>query len=330
VGVVVLVLSRGDVEAVLDLDRLVDAVAAAMVDLSHGRARMPSRVAASVDDKHALLAAMPAFLPSMGSLATKLVSLFPQNTDRPTHQAIICCFDATTGTPVAVMDGTYVTAARTAAGSALATRLLSRAGSSVVSVVGTGVQARAHARALSRLPGIEMFQIAGRDHGKAVALTRELAGSGIRARAAVSIEEAVRSADVVCAATHADEPVVRRAWLRPGTHINSVGYNTAGAGEVDMDTIRDAVVVAESRTAVLAAPPAGAVELRRAIEAGVIGADHIHAEIGELVAGDRPGRTGPAQITVYKSVGVAVQDAAAAALVLQGARDRGAGSHIEM
>ena len=329
-GVAVLVLSRRDVEAVLDLDGLVDAVAAAMADLSHGRASMPSRVAASVPDRHAMLAAMPAFLPSMGALTAKLVSLFPENTGRPTHQAIICCFDARTGTPVAVMDGTYVTAARTAAGSALATRLLARAGSSVVSVIGTGVQARAHARALSRLPGIEVLQITGRDRGKAVALAGELAGSGIRARAVASIEDAVRSADVVCAATHAGQPVVRREWLRPGTHINSVGYNSAGTGEVDCDTIRDAHVVVESRMAALAAPPSGAVELRRAIEAGVIGADHIYAEIGELVAGDLAGRTDQAQLTVYKSVGVAVQDAAAAALVLEDARDRGVGSHIEM
>ena len=329
-GVVVLVLSGRDVEAVLDLDRLVDAVAAAMDDLSHGRASMPSRVAASVPDRRAILAAMPAFLPSMRSLTTKLVSLFPENTGRPTHQAVICCFDAQTGTPAAVMDGTYVTAARTAAGSALATRLLARAGSSVVTVIGTGVQARAHAHALSRLPGIEMVQITGRDPGKAAALAGELAASGILARAVASVEDAVRRADVVCAATHASQPVIRREWLRPGTHINSVGYNIAGAGEVDGDTIRDSVVVVESRTAALAAPPSGAVELRRAIEAGVIGADHIHAEIGELVAGDLPGRTGEAQLTVYKSVGVAVQDAAAAALVLQGARDRGVGSHIEM
>jgi alanine dehydrogenase len=326
----VLVLSRADVEAVLDLDRLVEAVAAAMADLSRGRASMPSRVAAVVADRHAMLAAMPAFLPSAGSLAAKLVSLFPQNVGRPTHQAIICCFDAETGTPAALMDGTYVTAARTAAGSALATRLLARAGSSVVSVIGTGAQARAHARALSRLPGVEVVHIAGRDPGKVSALAGDLAGAGIRAQAAASIEDAVRCADVVCAATHAGEPVLRREWLRPGTHINSVGYNSAGAGEVDSDTVRDALVVVESTTAALAPPPAGAVELRRAIQAGVIGADHIHAEIGELVTGHRAGRTDPAQLTLYKSVGVAVQDAAAAALVLQAARDRGTGSHIEM
>jgi ornithine cyclodeaminase len=135
---------------------------------------------------------------------------------------------------------------------------------------------------------------------------------------------------VVCAATHAEEPVVRREWLRPGTHVNSVGYNTAGTGEVDSATIRDALVVVESRTAVLAAPPSGAVELRRAIEAGALAPDHIHAEIGELVAGDRPGRTDTSQLTLYKSVGVSVQDAAAAALISQAAAEHGAGSHVEM
>ena len=188
----------------------------------------------------------------------------------------------------------------------------------------------APARALSRLPGIEIVQIAGRDHGKAAALADQLAAAGIRAQAVAPIEDAVRHADVVCAVTHADRPVVRREWLRPGTHVNSVGYNAAGLGEVDTDTVRDAVVVVESRTAVLAAPPSGAVELRRAIEAGVIGADHVRAEIGELLAGDRIGRTDPWQLTLYKSVGVAVQDAAAAAVVLQGARDRGAGRQIEL
>jgi ornithine cyclodeaminase len=329
-GVVVLVLSRADVEAVLDLDRLVDVLAAAMVDLSRGRASMPARVAASIADRHAMLAVMPAFLPSAGVLITKLVSLFPENIDRATHHAVICCFDPKTGTPVALIDGTHVTATRTAAGSALATRLLARSDSSVVSVIGTGIQARAHARALSRLSGVEVVQIAGRDHNKVAALTDELVRTGLPVKASTSIEDAVRSADVVCAATHADEPVVRREWLRPGTHINSVGYNSAGAGEVDLDTVRDALIVVESKTAVLAAPPSGAVELRGAIQAGVIGEDHIHAEIGERVAGERTGRTDEAQLTLYKSVGVAVQDAAAAALVLESASSRGVGTHLEM
>jgi ornithine cyclodeaminase len=228
------------------------------------------------------------------------------------------------------MDGTYVTATRTAAGSALATKLLARAGSAVVSIIGTGVQARTHAQALSRLADTTVIRIAGRDPEKAMALNEELVHSGIPAEAATTIEDAVRSADVVCCATHADEPVIRREWLRPGTHINSVGYNTAGPGEIDIETIRDALLVVESREAVLAAPPSGAVEIRHAIESGVIGPGHIHAEIGELVSGSRDGRRDDDQLTVYKSVGVAVQDAAAATLVLQAAHRHGLGSRIDL
>jgi alanine dehydrogenase len=326
----VLVLSRADVEAVLDLDRLVDAVAAAMVDLTQGRANMPTRGAAFVAERQGFLASMPAYLPSAEALTTKLVSLFPQNTDRPTHHAIICCFDPDTGAPVALMDGAYITATRTAAGSALATTLLARPGSSVVSVIGTGVQARAHARALIRLHGIEVIQVTGRDPNKTAALKDELSGAGIHAQVVDSIEDAVRSADVVCASTHAGDPVVLRQWLRPGTHVNSVGYNMTGAGEVDTDPVRDSVVVVESRDAVLAPPPSGAIEIHRAIEVGAIKADHIHAELGELVAGDRPGRADEAELTLYKSVGVAVQDAAAAALVLEEARSRGVGHDIDV
>jgi alanine dehydrogenase len=324
-----LILSRAEVESLLDLDRLVDALAVAMVDLSRRRASTPPRVAASVADRHAMLAAMPAFLPASGALTTKLVTVFPENTDRPTHQAIICCFDPTSGAPLAVVDGTYVTAARTAAGSMLATRLLAREGARVVSVIGTGVQAHSHARAAARLPGVQVVQIAGRDHTRAKALVDDLAESGTAATALPSIEDAVRSADVVCAATHAGEPVVRREWLRPGTHVNSVGYNTAGDGEVDIPTLRDALVVVESRSTALAAPPAGAVELARAIEAGAIDAGHMQ-EIGEIAAGERVGRTDAGQLTLYKSVGVAVQDAAAAALILEAAHARGVGTEVEV
>jgi ornithine cyclodeaminase/alanine dehydrogenase-like protein (mu-crystallin family) len=227
------------------------------------------------------------------------------------------------------MDGEHITATRTAAGSALATRLLARPAASVVSIVGTGVQARSHAYALSRLNGIAVIQVTGRDPSRAAALADELHGAGIAASAAASIEDAVRTADVVCVATHAAEPVIRRGWLNPGTHVNSVGYNASGAGEIDVDTIRDALLVVESRASALAPPPSGPIELHNAISTGAINAEHIHAEIGELVAGDRPGRTDDTQITLYKSVGIAVQDAAAAALVLANARARGIGAEVD-
>jgi ornithine cyclodeaminase/alanine dehydrogenase-like protein (mu-crystallin family) len=325
-----LLLSRTDVEELLDLGQLVEAVAAAMADLSAGRASMPPRGAALVAEHRALLAAMPAFLPSVGALTTKLVSLFPENRDRPTHQAIICCFDPATGTPLAVMDGSYITATRTAAGSALASRYLARQDARVVAVIGAGVQARAHARALAGLPSVESVRVAARDQVQAASLVEDLRRSGISAGVAPSIDEAVASADIVCATTHADRPVVRREWLRPGTHVNSVGYNSTGEGELDSATIADALVVVESREAALAPPPAGAIELRRAMDAGLIGHDHVHAELGELVTGTARGRTDDTAITVYKSVGVAVQDAAAASLVLAAATRKDAGSVFEM
>jgi ornithine cyclodeaminase len=326
-----LVLSRTDVESLLDLDQLVDAVAAALADLSADRVSMPPRAAAVVGSRGAMLMAMPAFLPSSGALTTKLVSLFPENRDRPTHQAIICCFDSENGTPIAVLDGTHLTATRTAAGSALATTLLARQDARVVSVIGTGVQARAHARALARLPQVDALRVGGRDHSKVQALVLDLrAELDVTVDVAPSVEDAVRGADIVCAATHSDRPVVRREWLQPGVHINSVGYNSAGEGEVDGATVRDALVIVESLVAALAPPPTGAVELRRAIEQGVIAPDHVHTELGELVAGTANGRTVDTEITLYKSVGVAVQDAAGAALVLRAARDRGVGAFVEV
>ncbi len=312
-----LVLTRPQVEELLDLDELVEAVAAAMADLSAGAASMPPRIAALVPEQDGLLGVMPSYLPSAG-LAVKLVTLFPHNRDRHTHQAAIMAFDPANGTPVALMDGTYITATRTAAASALATRLLAREDASVLAVLGTGVQARSHARALVRVRDFEEVRVAGRDRAKAEALAEE-----IGAVACASYEEALRGADVVAATTHAVEPVVRREWLSPGVHVNSVGLNPAGR-EVDEATVDDALLVVESRVSTLAPPPAGAPEL-----AGLDPA-RVHAELGELVAGVRPGRNGKDQITLYKSVGVAVQDTAAAALVLKAARDRDIGLEIEL
>jgi ornithine cyclodeaminase len=326
-----LALSRQDVESLLDPRELIDALAIAMADLSAGRASMPNRVAATVAEPGGLLAAMPGYVPSLGALVAKLVTLFPANAGGPlpTHQALLGAFDPETGEPVAVMDATAITALRTAAGSALSTRLLARPEAGVLAIVGTGVQARAHARAIALVRELGEVRIAGRSAAKAEALAGELRAQGLPARAWGSAEEAVRGADIVCATTHALEPVIRREWLAPGTHVTSVGYNPDGR-ELDDATVADALVVVESRATALAPAPAGANDLTQPIRDGVIGPDHVHAEIGELVAGTRSGRTSPAQITLYKSVGVAVQDAAAAALVLARARATGAGARVEI
>jgi alanine dehydrogenase len=326
-----LALSRADVESLLDPQALIEALATAMADLSAGRASMPNRVAAFVAERDGVLAAMPGYVPSLNALAAKLVTLFPANAGGPlpTHQALLGVFDPDTGEAVAIMDGTAITALRTGAGSALATRLLARADARVLAIVGTGVQARAHARTVPLVRDFDELRVTGRDPAKAEQLAAELRAQGLPARAADSTAEALRGADVVCAVTHSREPVIRREWLAPGTHVTSVGYDPQGR-ELDDATVAAALVVVESRETALAPMPTGANDLTQPIRDGVIDAAHIHAEIGELVAGDRPGRSSDTQLTLYKSVGVAVQDTAAAALVLGLARERGIGAQVTL
>jgi len=286
-----LVLNRAEVEELLDLDELVDALARAHAELSAGAGSMPPRIAAFAGDA-GLLGAMPAYLPSAG-LGCKLVSLFPANVDRPTHQAEIVIFDPENGSPVAVLDGTYITAMRTAAAAALATRLLARADARVLAILGTGVQSRAAQEMFPRVRDFVEVRVAGRGEH----------------------EEAVRGADVVHCATHSAEPVVLAEWLDAGAHVSSVGYNAPGS-ELDPAIVARAdVICIESRDSAFAPLPAGAPELAAVDPERAV-------ELGELVAGTRPGRTSGDQLTLYKSVGVAVQDLAAAALVLTAAEAR--------
>jgi ornithine cyclodeaminase/alanine dehydrogenase-like protein (mu-crystallin family) len=327
-----LVLTRRDVEALLDLDALIGALAPAMADLSAGRASVPDRVAALVPGQGAFLAAMPGYLPSAGVLMAKLVSVFPGNAGSalPTHQAVIAVFDPGTGAPAALLDGTAITAARTGACSALSARLLARDDATILAILGTGEQARSHARAMCRVRPIRQIRVAGRNPARAADLAAGLAAElAVAAQAVPSYREALDGADIACAVSHAAEPVIRYAWLSPGVHITSVGFNPAGR-EIDDATIAAAMVCVESRQAALAPFPAGSNDLLIPIREGVITAGHIHAELGELVTGRKPGRGSREQITLYKSVGVAVQDAAAAALVIAAARERGAGQQIDL
>ena len=215
---------------------------------------------------------MPAYLPGSESLAVKLVSIFPHNHDLgiPSHQALIAVFDAETGAPAAIMDGEHITAMRTAAGSALATRLLARPDANVLAILGTGVQASAHAVAIPLVRPITEIRIAGRNADRAramaVALSVEL---GIPAEGTDSFEGAVLGADVVCACTHADYPILQGKWLSSGTHVNSVGLNFQGR-ELDEEVVRSSKVFVESRQAALAAPPAGANDLTWPIRDGII------------------------------------------------------------
>jgi ornithine cyclodeaminase len=294
-----LVLTRNEVEELLDLDALLDALAAAHAELSAGRASLVPRMGAFADDT-GILGAMPAYAPSAG-LGCKLVTLFPENRDRPTHQALIALFEPDTGTPVALMDGTYITAMRTGAAAALAARLLARPDARVLAILGTGVQSRSAQEMFPRARDFAEVRVAGRGE----------------------FEDAVRGADVVHATTASTEPVVRFEWLSPGAHVSSVGYG-AGGSELDPAIVERAdIVVVEQRDSAFAPIPAGAPELEPRGRDGVV-------ELGEVIAGTSVGRSSDEEITLYKSVGVAVQDLAAATLVLDAARERGAGQEIEL
>ena len=284
--------------------------------LSEGETSTPPRTAAR--SAGGLLGVMPGYVPGFG-LEAKLVTVFAGNhrLGLPSHQALIALFDPETGSPLAVMDGTHITALRTAAASALSARVLARPASRVLAILGAGVQGAAHLQALVRVCKFDEVRIASRDHDHAEAL----ASRNPTARAMRSFEDAVRGADVVCCCTDAAEPVLRYDWLRAGAHVTSVGANFEGP-ELDADTIRKGRLFVESRVA-FEPPPAGASELA--------GLDpSVAAELGEVLSGNAAGRTSEAEITVYKSMGHAVEDAAAAWLVYGRAVAQGSGVRVPL
>jgi len=307
-----LVLTREQVRELLDLDALLDALERAFVELSAGRTSVPPRVAASTD--LGFLAAMPGY--ADGILETKLVSVFAGNRDLPTHQATISLFDDEDGRPLALMDGTEITATRTGASSAVSIRALAREDARVLAVLGAGVQGRSHVAAARRVRDFDELRVASRN----VEHARALAGD-VGAVAVDSFEEAVRGADVVCVCTDAPEPVLSAEWLASGTHVSSVGVSREGP-ELDHATVTAGLLVVESRVA-FAPYPAGAHELQGLDPEAAV-------ELGEVLAGTREGRSSPEQITVYKSMGHAVEDAAAAGLVYRQAREHGIGTEVEL
>ena len=311
----VLTLNAAEVERLLDRERLLDALAEAFRALSEGRVSVPPRVSAEVPEV-GFLGAMPGYVPGIG-IAVKLVSVFPRNHDQglPSHQALIALFDADHGSPLCVMDGTHITAFRTAACAALSTRLLARADARVLALIGAGVQGASHLRILPHMRDFGTVRVASRTPRHA----RELASEHEGAVAVDSFEEAVRDADVVCLCTHSGEPVIRNDWLRPGTHVTSVGY-APPLGELDPEVARRGHLFVEGRVA-FSPPPAGCGEL--------VGIDPQSAtEMGELLLGRRPGRASDEEITVYKSMGHAVEDAAAAGIVYRAALEQGMGRKV--
>lgn len=310
----VLTLTGADVVRLLDPDALLDALADGFASLTRGEVDAPPR--SQVATEAGILLTMSAHRPG-GPIGVKLVTVFEGNgaLGLPSHLALVTLFDETTGAPLVLMDGASITAARTAGAAALSCRLVARPESRVLAIVGAGVQARAHLAAIPRVRPIEEIRVASAFPEE----TAALAALDSRARIAPSIEEAVRGADIVALCTSSPGPVIDPAWIAPGAHVTSVGYHPP-AGELPP---------------ALAAAGRLFVETRRAFEPTPVGCGELAGldpatgtELGEVVLGMRPGRTSPDEITVYKAMGHAVEDLAAAALVYERARAEGAGARL--
>jgi ornithine cyclodeaminase len=242
------------------------------------------------------------------------------------HQGVVTLFDGDTGRPTAILDASAITAIRTAAVTALATRVLARPGARELAIIGAGVQAAAHLEALRAVRDFAAVRIYAptAEHVRDVIVGADL---DVPIAAAASAEEAVRGADVVVTATSSREPVLRREWLADGAHVNAVGASTPNARELDVETVADAALFADSRESLR--NEAG--EYLLAVEQGAIpGEEHVRAELGEVLAGLRPGRAGDHELTLFRSLGLAVEDLAAAVVTVAAARRLGRGIEVEL
>jgi ornithine cyclodeaminase/alanine dehydrogenase-like protein (mu-crystallin family) len=309
----VILLGDADLRRVLDTASLVEALEGGFRRLSAGEVSSPPRSAALSGD--GLLLAMLAGIGSE-ALGAKLVASFPANAGRgiPVIQGLVVLVDAATGRPEALADGTTITTLRTAAVSALSARLLAKPRPSTLAVLGAGVQGAAHVDAMASLFALDDIRVASRDGDRAAALAARHP-----AARATGMREAVEGADIVCCCTSSKVPVLEREWLCDGAHVVSVGFGD-GVGELDRETISAGALFVESRVA-FEPPPAGARELQGLDPASA-------AELGEVLAGVRPGRTSDEQITVFKSVGHAMEDVVAARLAMQRAAAAGLGTEV--
>ncbi|HET8979691.1 MAG TPA: ornithine cyclodeaminase family protein [Solirubrobacteraceae bacterium] len=318
-----LVLSHADIHAALDPAECERAMAEVLAAHARGEAANPLRSMWAPAGAPGFMGLMPAHAP--GTFALKALCLMPGNPARglDTHQGVVMLSDGETGRPAAILDASAVTAIRTAAVTAAATRALARPDARVLAILGAGVQARAHLTALAGVREWEEVRV----YAPTAAHAQALADTAAGIRATGSAREAVEGADVVVTATSAREPVLERGWLRDGAHVNAVGVSIPGPGELDVQTVATAAYFCDSRESVRA--EAG--EFRLALEQGAIsGEDHIRAELGEVLAGTAPGRTGPDELTVFRSLGIGVEDLAAAQLAVQTARRRGLGTDVEL
>lgn len=326
------ILSGADVRQAITMAEAIQAVKGAYAQFSAGEAVVPLRTPVPVHKRNGVTLFMPAYLATSDTLGAKIVSVFPENPEQglPLIHAVVVVVDAATGCPAAMMDGTYLTALRTGAASGAATDLLARSDARVAAIFGAGAQARTQLEAVCTVRSIERVWVYDTMREAAGTYVEEMGMRGRPIPADISVAaspaQAVCEADVICTATTSSAPVFDHIDLKPGVHINGIGSYTPEMQEVPPETVTQARIVVDSRSASLA--EAG--DLIIPLEEGLLTESDIHGEIGELVTGQISGRQSSEEVTFFKSVGLAVQDVAVAELVLQRAAERGLGVEVEL
>ena len=325
----ILILNHDEVVQLLPMQECIGVMREALIRLARGQVHQPLRMIVRPPDAAGVMGLMPSYMSGDdAAYGLKTVCVFPENPSqgKDAHQGSVMLFNAETGELQAMMNASAVTAIRTAAVSGVATDLLAREDAHELAIVGAGVQARTHLAAMSCVRSIERCRIASRTIEHARQLVDEMSDRFPFPLAAVeTVEQALADADLIVTATNAKEPVLKREWISPGVHLNVVGSSSPKSREVDTATMAAAALFVDRRESTL--NEAG--DYLFAASEGAIGPDHIRAELGELLTGSKRGRTSPDEITLFKSLGLAVEDLAAAAYLYKKAKELNAGTWVE-
>jgi ornithine cyclodeaminase len=323
-----IVLGQRDIGELLSMRDCIEVMSKALGALARGESMVPLRTMMRLPNGNDIFALMPAYVGSPPAVGAKIISVFPGNhgTRLDSHQGAVLLFDASNGSLQAVMDATAITAIRTAAVSALSARLLARDDADDLAIIGSGVQARKHLEAIPLVRRIKRVRVWSRSRANAQKLCHAARDEGIEIELCDDPEGAVKNASIVCATTSSREPVLKGDWIADGAHVIAVGSATPGAREVDTALVKRSRLFVDSRVSALKEPG----DILIPLEEGEITPDHIVAELGELVNGTRPGRRSREEITFFKSLGLAIEDLAAAQHVHAQASRLSKGTHFEL
>jgi ornithine cyclodeaminase/alanine dehydrogenase-like protein (mu-crystallin family) len=324
-----LIINHTQVRELLPMRACMEVVGKALAALARGEGVQPLRSSIWSPETECELCWMPGSLAAGQPFGIKIISCVdnPGELGVESHQGGVMIFDPANGAPLALCECGAITAVRTAAASALATQWLARPDATTVAILGAGAEARSHVEAMLEARSVDLFRVWTRNADKARAFAVEQAERhGVKIETAADVASAVVGADIVCTTTSAREPILFGEMLSEGTHVNAVGASLVTWREIDTEVVRRSSLFTDRRESL--ENEAG--EYRLAIEEGVIGADHLQAELGEVINGDHPGRRTDSEITLYRSLGVAVEDIAAAQLVFERALEQGVGTEVDL